>query len=72
MIIFVNPSPNWKAITVACLDNPITSEKGAMMGMVRAALAEPDGMMMLIMVWIKYMIPSESTRPASLIKLASE
>ena len=29
------------------------------MGMVRAALAEPDGMMMLIMVWIKYMIPSE-------------
>ena len=42
------------------------------MGMVRAALAEPDGMIILIIVWIKYMIPSERTRPASLIRPASE
>ena len=28
--MFVNPSPNWKAITVTCLEMPMTSENGAM------------------------------------------
>ncbi|MPN34430.1 hypothetical protein SDC9_181923 [bioreactor metagenome] len=50
VIIFVKPSPNWNAMTVACLESPITSEKGAMIGIVRAALAEPEGMKMLIHV----------------------
>ena len=44
VIIFVNPSPNWKAITVACRETPIISENGAMIGMVTAALAEAEGM----------------------------
>ncbi len=42
VIMLVNPSPNWIAITVACLESPITSENGAIIGMVRAAFAEPE------------------------------
>ena len=44
VIIFVKPSPNWKASTVACLDKPIRSENGAMMGIVSAAFAVAEGM----------------------------
>ena len=43
VIIFVNPSPNWKARTVDCLEIPIRSENGAITGMVTAAFAEADG-----------------------------
>ena len=46
----VKPSPNWKAITVVCLESQISSEKGAMIGMVKAALALPDGINRLISV----------------------
>ena len=44
VIIFVKPSPNWKARTVAWRDRPIMSENGAMIGIVTAAFAEADGM----------------------------
>ena len=44
VIIFVNPSPNWNARTVACRETPIISENGAMIGIVTAALAEAEGM----------------------------
>ena len=70
VIILVNPSPNWKAITVACFDNPIKSEKGAMIGMVRAALALPEGMIRLISVWITYIMPTVATCPSPSIPFA--
>ena len=63
VIIFVNPSPNWNAITVACLDSPITSEKGAIIGIVSAAFAEPEGMNILMQVWIKYIIETVAPLP---------
>ena len=47
VIMLVNPSPNWKANTLVCREIPIKSENSAIMGMVSAALAEPDGMMRL-------------------------
>ncbi len=50
VIIFVNPSPNWNAITVDWRDNPIRSENGAIIGMVKAAFAEPDGITTLMTV----------------------
>ena len=50
VIIFVKPSPNWKARTVACLDTPIISENGAMIGIVTAAFAEAEGMNTLMNV----------------------
>jgi hypothetical protein len=63
VIILVKPSPNWKARTVACLDTPIRSENGAMIGIVTAALAEADGIKMLMNVWIPYMIPKAPVLP---------
>ena len=65
VIMLVKPSPNWKAITVACRDRPIRSENGAMMGMVMAALAEPEGIRILMIFWITYMMPMEVISPAS-------
>ena len=41
--IFVNPSPNWNASTVNCLGMFMISENSAIMGIVSAALAEPEG-----------------------------
>ena len=46
--MLVKPSPNWKASTMACLETPTMSAKGAMMGMVMAALADALGMRKLI------------------------
>ena len=46
--ILVKPSPNWKASTIAWRETPTISAKGAMMGMVIAALAEAEGMRKLI------------------------
>ena len=48
VIMFVNPSPNWKARTMACLDTPTISENGAMIGIVMAAFAVALGIMRLI------------------------
>ena len=59
VIMLVKPSPNWKARTVAWRESPIRSEKGAMMGIVRAALAVAEGMKRLIPVWMPYMAESE-------------
>lgn len=36
-IRFVIPSPSWNASTAVCLEIPMRSLKGAMMGIVRAA-----------------------------------
>ena len=46
---------------------PIKSLKGAMMGMVMAALAEPDGITRLIKVWMPYIISVEAMTPRLLI-----
>ena len=63
VIILVNPSPNWNAITVACLLTPIISEKGAMIGIVMAALALADGMTRLMRVCMPYMRPRAPVSP---------
>ena len=63
VIMLVNPSPNWKASTVACREIPIMSENGAMMGIVTAAFAEADGMNRLINVCIPYIVANAPSRP---------
>ena len=69
VIMLVKPSPNWKATTVAWREMPIRSLKGAMIGMVMAALAEPLGITILIKVWMPYMISAEAILPMLLIDL---
>ena len=43
IIILLKPSPNWKARTAVCLVTPTISASGIIIGIVRAALALPDG-----------------------------
>ncbi len=64
--MFVNPSPNWKASTVAWRESPIRSEKGAIIGIVMAALAVADGMKRLMNVCIPYIMLNEASGPAPL------
>lgn len=64
VIIFVNPSPNWKASTVACLDSPIRSENGAITGIVIAAFAVAEGMNRFMKVWTPYIRAREAVFPA--------
>ena len=61
--MFVNPSPNWKASTIACRETPTMSEKGAMIGMVMAALAVALGMTKLMSAWMPYIAVSDPARP---------
>ncbi len=49
----------------------MTSENGAMIGIVSAAFAEPEGMMILMSVCIAYITPTDTTRPVPLISPAS-
>ena len=63
--MLVKPSPNWKASTVVCRERLMRSANCAMMGMVSAALAEPEGMTMFKRVWKTYMTPTEATVPVS-------
>ena len=42
VIKFVKPSPMWNAVTVACFDRPIISEISRNIGIISAALAVPE------------------------------
>ncbi|MPN57481.1 hypothetical protein SDC9_205175 [bioreactor metagenome] len=55
---------------VACLERPITSEKGAIIGIVIAAFAEAEGMKMFNRVCIAYIDPSEAALPVFSMALA--
>ena len=61
--MFVNPSPNWKASTIAWRETPTISAKGAMMGMVMAALAVALGIRKLMRAWMPYIADSDATGP---------
>ena len=61
--ILVNPSPNWKASTVVWRDTSIRSATWVIIGIVRAALAEPLGITTLSNVWKRYMAANDSTSP---------
>ena len=50
----------------------MTSEKGAMIGMVNAALADPEGIIRLMSVCIRYITPKDTIFPASPISEAKE
>ena len=61
--MLVKPSPNWKAKTVVWRETLMRSANYVMMGMVRAAFAEPLGITRLSAVWKRYITPREVISP---------
>ena len=60
-IIFVKPSPNWKANTAVCLVTPTISAKGAIIGIVSAAYPDPETTKKLKTDWKIYMNQTDKT-----------
>lgn len=58
-IMLERPSPNWKARTADCLEIPIKSDRGAMIGILVTAWPEPDGMKKLRPVCTRNMAIAE-------------
>ena len=54
-------SPSWKARTLVWRDTPTRSERGAIIGMVRAAWPEPETTKKLDTVWNTYISHAEIT-----------
>ncbi len=62
--ILVNPSPNWNASTTAWREILVKSANCVIIGIVRAAFADPDGITILRAVWNRYIAPIEVISPA--------
>lgn len=60
-MMFVKPSPSWKARTATCLVTPAMSANGAINGIVRAACPDPDTTKKLKTDWNKNINHAEMT-----------